>query len=834
MASLKVNCCKVKVDLPIYRRTKNLIIKYFSELKNRRKLSYRKCNICSRKVQPKYGHNEFKIHLREHEHAFENYLESVAQAMQQEEDVPELLDSSDEDDDSDDSGDSDDEDDIKEVFYPYNAVDCLQASTYTRDKPNLTTYERNLKHQYNYDDQTDPEYQEFSDFDVFQLCNWWRIHDISEHLGKALPDTRMNPGSLYDTTNSKVIHMIDRLICPRNCYFEPEKCFFDDQHSHDYKELLHKDVHEKYNPGFAELFHKEGDENVKLTRFENNHPNTSKLARDIGFTTKLEYDRNGYLLLNFDAIQKKFWDYETPQFVLEQKKVLDILLALLESSKIKRQIEEENITRKYEQRENCINPPILAIMHHGPDLEINRNVERIQCNLENDERKYGTKEYLLHENCVYLKRSDHWTYKHHNDHIYPSGSQNEYPACETNDGKVLDGPVSMPDQSISYPCNLKHCWKFCICRFCKLARNYECQNHKVHMQHDLKSCVLQQAAQCQDHWVDHPDNFSTGDIAVMKNILFHNGQLLRNGRQYCTKKVKFAGLKLICVQCREDVREHFSKHWTFHSQCKLCLHELKSVEDKTFWETVCQVCGKKYISKKVRDHHMKKHEEDKLVCDHCEDIFSSKFTLHRHIQEQHNIILEANKDGQVKDEEDNVKCKICDQEFKYRRNLAAHLANVHNKADVCECKICGMKITKSSNLKRHLLEQHSILDTKRELHREETPEYKCEQCEKKFKRKDHLVQHLQTHQDLKTCFKCEECFLSFSNIRNLERHKKLHLESTSKYTCDLCGEQFTQKFNLERHLKLHTEPDKKYSCNICGKNFSREDNLNNHQKSCLK
>jgi hypothetical protein len=104
------------------------------------------------------------------------------------------------------------------------------------------------------------------------------------------------------------------------------------------------------------------------------------------------------------------------------------------------------------------------------------------------------------------------------------------------------------------------------------------------MQHNLRHCILQQSAQCQEHWldVDHPDNFVVGDIDVKKNILFHNGHLLENGRQYCTKRVKCAGLKLVCVQCREDVREHFSKHLTPHSQCKICVHESLSIEEETF------------------------------------------------------------------------------------------------------------------------------------------------------------------------------------------------------------------------------------------------------------
>ena len=91
---------------------------------------------------------------------------------------PDLIDSSDEEDDSENEEEESDED-----FNPYNAVDCLQASTFMMDRPKLTVYEKNLKKQFTQDDQTDPRYQEFSDYDVFQMCNLRLKDEISKHLG---------------------------------------------------------------------------------------------------------------------------------------------------------------------------------------------------------------------------------------------------------------------------------------------------------------------------------------------------------------------------------------------------------------------------------------------------------------------------------------------------------------------------------------------------------------------------------------------------------------------------------------------------------------------------
>ena len=831
MSSLQLeNCYSARVDLPVYSKTEYVIFKFYS-LKSCKGETLRKCNVCDENI---HLTSLLRKHLKNHEHAWEEYLVSLAQTLLQKEEAriqPDLIKSSDEDDS--DTGD-DDGFDTDDQFDHFNVVDSLEATTRTRNIPSLTPYEKKMKRLFTYDDQTDPDYQEFSDYDVFQLCNWWRKYKISQFLGEALPETRMDPQSLYNQKNSPVVHMIDRLICPRNCYYEPERCFFDDQHTHDYKELLQKEIHDRFNPEFATLFEQEEGKVVKLTRLERNHPDTTKLAEDIGFTTKLEYDSDGYLLVNFDAIDRKFWDYETPQFVLEQKKVLDILLALLLSTKAIREQGNEKIAKKYEQKEIGLNPPPLRTMHHGPDLELTGNNSKCQeCDLEYDERKCVIKACVMHRNCRYLQRSDHWTYKHNSDLVLalPSGSKDEYAACIKVDHKLLEGPVSMLDQTIAYPCNLKHCWIGCDCRFCKLARNYNCRDHKHHMENNLRKCMLQQAAQCQEHWIDHPDNFTAGDIEVMKNILFHNGKLLANGRQYCTKKVKYAGLKLQCLQCREDVREHFSKHSIGHSQCKLCLYELKTVGEGNFWETVCQVCGRKYTSKKVRDHHQKKHEEEKHECHHCEAKMSSKFALKRHLLEQHNAFQEGSHIQFDENTDDkDYHCNICKKVFGYKRNLLTHIENVHNKNAVCECNICGKEMTKSSNLKRHLMEQHSVVNTNRVLQREEIPEFQCKDCPMIFRRKDHLIQHMPIHQDTKTMFKCNECSASFDNRRNLERHIKVHLNTPAKYSCDICGYQSLQKVNLERHMKIHDENRQKYSCDLCEKEFTQLSNLERHTK----
>lgn len=77
----------------------------------------------------------------------------------------------------------------------------------------------------------------------------------------------------------------------------------------------------------------------------------------------------------------------------------------------------------------------------------------------------------------------------------------------------------------------------------------------------------------------------------------------------------------------------------------------------------------------------------------------------------------------------------------------------------------------------------------------------CDICEKVFKRKEHLAQHVKLHLGLRP-FKCEQ---------------------------PNCNKAFSRKEHLLRHCVSHTGK-KQFDCDICHKLFSRKDNLNKHKK----
>ena len=666
------------------------------------------------------------------------------------------------------------------------------------------------------------EFREITDWKVAKGCNVLKFNSIVDELGDGIGASYLNPRQLYSST-SEVVGKISRLVCEKQCYYLPGECLFEDSHTSNFKDLMKKDLHDAMNPQFENLLSKDSGSIPILQYNESHHPKTYELCENIGFNTDLEYNDEGFLDLNYDLFCPQLWQNETPLFILAENKVLDILLGLVLSASLKYSSRRSQITQQYLQRKSGLNSPVFSTMMHGPDLQTFSNIAE-DCNTTRDERKAAFKEIVTHKNCKSMINENHWMFNHHMD--------NDDQKSSLDIDLSRQGPASLPDQTQAYPCNLGH-WHGCECESCELLRTIKCKSHKKHLEFNLDTCPIKESVSCQEHKIDHPDNVQPEDIIIQKNIIFHNGELLKNGRNYQQGETVLAGLKLKCTCCRRNTKDHFENHHSIHPICELCVFEVKTLKDEFFWKKVCSICGKWFESEEIMVVHKKKHDVPRETCEICDETFSSKFNFKRHLVEQHNVFLNANNgpyDGTDADEMHKFTCKYCQKEFKYERNVVTHVDKVHFGKDECECKICGVGFTRGYNLKTHLREQHGVLDVGLSLKRESMNMYICSTCKSQFQRRYHLTEHERQHQENNIAYSCDVCKATFASKSKLTRHKKTRHISAPILPCSVCDRKFHTLWSLNNHFKTHSESRQTFHCTFCTKEYLSRWNLARHIK----
>ncbi|ESP05447.1 hypothetical protein LOTGIDRAFT_102986, partial [Lottia gigantea] len=201
-------------------------------------------------------------------------------------------------------------------------------------------------------------------------------------------------------------------------------------------------------------------------------------------------------------------------------------------------------------------------------------------------------------------------------------------------------------------------------------------------------------------------------------------------------------------------------------------------------------------------------------------------------------------------------CRICDEGFTRETNFQAHIAthtgtlpficnvegcnkgfknkylylrhqNIHQNGHMLSCLYCDKKFRRKDHLKNHML----VHDLNRNI-------WKCEQCNKIYMRyeryKFHLALHHAKESEPPHCVFCEKDFESKENVifhlNSVHSRYKSICGKERQIKCHLCDKMFLTNQDVQRHMITHTQK-KEFLCDICSQVFGRKDHLTRHIKN---
>lgn len=230
-----------------------------------------------------------------------------------------------------------------------------------------------------------------------------------------------------------------------------------------------------------------------------------------------------------------------------------------------------------------------------------------------------------------------------------------------------------------------------------------------------------------------------------------------------------------------------------------------------------------------------------LVCEYCEDSFSTLESLRSHL-EQHCPRLPATIENADSD------CEIIPTDLQDDFHEKAALQSTNE--DLIPAAVNYSEIIKS--------EQSEGYQRKRPLHRTFKANdmnsgarrqyrfkslFECRFCRKRFRGNTQLSNHENAHTGARP-HKCHICHTTYSATTNLLKHYKNTHANEPKHVCQVCERSFYAKIDLkhhisekhlsvpplrlQRHRRTHTKRSATFCCNYCRKQFKLKRHILQH------
>lgn len=208
----------------------------------------------------------------------------------------------------------------------------------------------------------------------------------------------------------------------------------------------------------------------------------------------------------------------------------------------------------------------------------------------------------------------------------------------------------------------------------------------------------------------------------------------------------------------------------FSLYCSQCSTSLKFSAERVFTAQAIIITPSE--CKEVCEPEINSHKKI-YCCQECDKVYSRPSTLKTHIRKHTG--------------EKPFKCSVCDKAFAEKGNLKTH-ERIHTGEKPFECPTCQKRFTTQGHLTDHSRKHTN------------TRPFVCE-CGEAFMRSSTLKIHKRIHTGDKP-YACEECGKRFSESGNLKTHSRTHT-GERPYKCEFagCDKAFKTRGHLLDHLK---------------------------------
>ncbi len=238
-----------------------------------------------------------------------------------------------------------------------------------------------------------------------------------------------------------------------------------------------------------------------------------------------------------------------------------------------------------------------------------------------------------------------------------------------------------------------------------------------------------------------------------------------------------------------------------------------------------------------KDKRLKdKPKPKQLICQICENIFSSNQDKLKHCNEEHkgnqvkcnknecscNKLFKARKGLRRHLKSGNAfTCKFCKATFSTKQERSEHCRNEHVYQYTCKQENCGELFESKVDLFYHASKEHKYMVKKW---------WTCDICEEKLAPKSALEKHsLKEHAGKRVLCTIENCGSQFRLKQNLWRHmnEKHKFRLKRRWPCEFCEKSFVRNTLRQKHTKIIHE-GKLFKCTECLLQYHRKESLESH------